>query len=68
MTAGAPPQRPRLAWIPWLTSATDFMVVAGTLGVAAASWIVTARQMRGMHMGLRPTSARSRSSWVSGCR
>jgi hypothetical protein len=26
-------------------------VVTGTLGIAAASWVVTAQQMRGMHMG-----------------
>jgi hypothetical protein len=26
-------------------------VVTGTLGIAAASWVVTAQQMRGMDMG-----------------
>ncbi len=51
MTPGAPPQRPRLAWIPRLTSIASFVVVTGTLGIAAASWVVSVRQMRGMDMG-----------------
>jgi hypothetical protein len=43
-------------------------VLAVTLGLAAASWVLAIRLMRGMDPGVAPRSARSRSSWPCGSR
>jgi predicted metal-binding membrane protein len=49
--AGAPPQRPRTRLDSRAHLDRYFVVVTGTLGIAAASWVVTVWQMRGMGMG-----------------
>lgn len=49
--AGAPPQRPRARLDSRAHLDRYFVVVTGTLGIAAASWVITVWQMRGMDMG-----------------
>jgi hypothetical protein len=49
--AGAPPQRPRTRLDSRAHLDRYFVVVTGTLGIAAASWVVTVWQMRGMDLG-----------------
>jgi predicted metal-binding membrane protein len=49
--AGAPPQRPRTSLDSRAHLDRNFVVVTGTLGIAAASWVLIVWQMRGMGMG-----------------
>ena len=49
--AGAPPQRPQARLDSRAHLDRYFVVVTGTLGIAAASWVITVWQMRGMDMG-----------------
>ena len=51
MKPDARPQPSRSAWMVGSTSPASLMVVTGTLGIAAVSWVVAVRQMRGMDMG-----------------
>jgi hypothetical protein len=54
-----PPPAPAMVSV---RTAATAAALAATLGLAAASWVVAARQMNGVDMGVRPSSAPSAPS------